>query len=262
VRLDRTDPEDLQLVLDGLLQRLEAGTIPIDEPGLTMSLVRIARVARLGGQPEAARALLRAALGADPRLALGLPGARAARARPEQPRHARRYLDLLTFVDQYDRDAGLTLAQLHFQRLGQPDKAADVVRRTYPAACPSRRPRSWQPRPTSTATSRTRSTSSSTRRAARSSRPTPTSRSRASPTPAASDDVARQLYDTVLQKLPPDDPRRPACAVAARGAPRAPADAPPAEGEAPAAGADAGAAPAESPPAAAASTAGAPSPPN
>jgi tetratricopeptide (TPR) repeat protein len=262
VRLERGHPEELQAVLDGLLARLEAGTIPVDAPGLPMALVRIARAARLGDQPAQARALLRHALGADP----GSLSVYRELAQLELDQNnldtARRYLDLLTFVDQYDRDAGLTLAQLHFQRLGQPDKAADVVRRTYPGSMPIEAAEILAAE--AYLHGHIKEALNQFFNAARSpliSADTYLTVARIAYAGGV-DDVARQLYDQVLQKLPPDDPRRPRAQWLREERLAAPADAPPAEGEAPAAGADAGAAPAESPPAAAASTAGAPSPPN
>src|SRR6185503_3849674 len=59
VRLNRTDPEELKRLLDSLIHRLDDGTIPPEAPDLTLSLVRVARMARLAKLPEAARTLLR-----------------------------------------------------------------------------------------------------------------------------------------------------------------------------------------------------------
>ena len=259
VRLERTNPDELKVVLDGLLQRIEAGTIPIETPDLPMSLVRIARMARLGGQPELARALLRAALGADP----GSLAVYRELAQLELDQNnldtARRYLDLLTFVDQYDRDAGLTLAQLHFQRLGQPDKAADVVRRTYPGSMPIEAAEILAAE--AYLHGHIKDALNQFFNAARSpliSADTYLTVARIAYA-GGQDDVARQLYDTVLQKLSPNDPRRPRAQWLRDERLAAPAAAPPAEGEPAPAGA---AAPAEGQPAAAAGTAGATSPPN
>ena len=230
VRVEREAPEALAAVLESLQRRLDDGTIAPDAPGLPFALVRVARTARLAGQADAARAVLRHALGCDP----GSLSVYRELAQLELDENnldtARRYLDLLTFVDQYDRDAGLTLAQLHFQRLGQPDRAADVVRRTYPGSMPIEAAEilaaeAYLHGHIKDALNQFFNVARSPLISA------DTYLTVARIAYAGGQDVtARQLYDQVLQRLPPNDPRRPRAQwvreqrLAAPAAPETPAE--------------------------------------
>jgi Tfp pilus assembly protein PilF len=209
VRLDRNAPDDMALVLESLIQRLDDGTIPIDAPELPLVLVRIARMARLTKLPDPARKLLRDALRAEPGSLLVYRELAQLELDQNDLDPARRYLDLLTFVDQFDRDAGLTLAELHFQRLGQPDRAADVVRRTYPGSMPIEAAEILAAE--AYLHGHIKEALNQFFNAAHSpliSAGTYLTVARIAYA-GGEDDTARQLYDQVLQKLPLDDPRRP-----------------------------------------------------
>lgn len=209
VRLDREAPDDMALVLESLIRRLDDGTIAVDAPDLPLALVRIARMARLAKLTEPARKLLRVALRAEPGSLLVYRELAQLELDQNELDTARRYLDLLTFVDVFDRDAGLTLAELHFQRLGQPDRAADVVRRTYPGSMPIEAAEILAAE--AYLHGHIKEALNQFFNAAHSpliSAGTYLTVARIAYA-GGQDDTARQLYDQVLQKLSPTDPRRP-----------------------------------------------------
>ncbi|GJM20160.1 MAG: hypothetical protein DHS20C15_00750 [Planctomycetota bacterium] len=131
------DPERLAALLDGLLEQLEANPIsPVDPRARERSLVlrQAAIIAQRAGFNEAfdrTRRLYEHAL-------LLQPGAiehfrELAYLDLEQGNliSARRFLEVLTFVEPSEKKAVLSLARLLFEQIGQPHQAAAFVQGAY-----------------------------------------------------------------------------------------------------------------------------------
>ena len=133
------DPSHLEQVLQTLIQR--ASTRPVqDDPELaaasSSALVRAARTARDHGLLEEARQLCELALRTEPGAITLYREMGLLELQLGHLQEARNYLEVLSFVDTEDRDAAMELARLDFRRLGQPVRAADVVRRTFTGTIP------------------------------------------------------------------------------------------------------------------------------
>lgn len=138
-RANAEDPARLAEVLDTLIERNAARPMQ-DDPDLaaasSQALVRAARTARDKGLLEQARRLCELALRTEPG-AIGLYREMGfLELQLGQLQEARNYLEVLSFVDIDDRDAAMELARLDFRQLGQPVRAADVVRRTFTGTVP------------------------------------------------------------------------------------------------------------------------------
>ncbi|MGQ0552048.1 MAG: tetratricopeptide repeat protein [Planctomycetota bacterium] len=133
------DPAAMLAALESLVSALQARTEPLSagqRTQLPIVLARAARLARGAGALDLAQRIVDQGLELVPGdftlfreqsytdLILG----RADRAR--------RALDLLSFVDLNDQEAALALARLDFRQLGVPTRAADVIRRSFPASKP------------------------------------------------------------------------------------------------------------------------------
>jgi len=95
------------------------------------ALVRAARTARAHGLLELAHRLNELALRMEPGAVLLYRELAFLELEMGHLETARSYLEVLSFVDLDDRDAAMELARLDFRRLGQPVRAANVVRRTF-----------------------------------------------------------------------------------------------------------------------------------
>ena len=134
-RAEASDPAAAGPVLEELLARVDAHPLVGDEDDasvrLSMLLLRAARTARSVQLPKLARKLNEAALRTTPgavQLYRELAFLELDEGRLEE---ARSYLEVLSFVDVNDREAAMALANLDFQQLGQPVRAAEIVRRTF-----------------------------------------------------------------------------------------------------------------------------------
>jgi Tfp pilus assembly protein PilF len=134
---------DDEALLRETLERLAATAgrrAPLEDPERaathSQALVRAARTARDHGLAELARELNAAALRLEPG-AINLYRELAfLELELGKLQEARSYLEVLSFVDTSDRDAALALAHLDFRQLGQPVRAADIVRRTFTGVTP------------------------------------------------------------------------------------------------------------------------------
>jgi len=133
------DPSAVKATLQRLLDRLPARPVTAGSAAATergVLLVRAARTARTADLPELAREFNNLALQIEPG-AINLYKDLAFLERQDgHLDRSRRYLEVLSFVDLNDREAAMELAKLDFQQLGQPLRAAEVVRRTFGSALP------------------------------------------------------------------------------------------------------------------------------
>jgi tetratricopeptide (TPR) repeat protein len=208
-RAKERQPEEQRIPLQTLVDRLGNGALPLDAPELPASLVRAARIAHRGGHADLAVALCEAALLADPGSLNAMRELATLDLEAGRLDTARRRLEVLSFVDPGDQSTGLTLARLYFQRLGQPARAADVVRRTYPGSKPIEGTEILAAE--AYLAGRPDEALSLFQSVARSPGITPDTYLTVARIAYASgkDDVARALYDRVLEQLGPSDPRRP-----------------------------------------------------
>jgi tetratricopeptide (TPR) repeat protein len=201
-------PEEQRVPLQQLVDRIADGQVPLDVPEHAHTFVRAARIATRAGLTDLTVPLCEAALLVDPGSLTAIRELASLDLAEGRPDAARRRLEVLSFVDPGDRDPGMTLARLYFQQLGQPARAADIVRRTYSgtkpieateilaaeaylAGLPDEALLLFQA-------------------VARSPGITPDTYLTVARIAYASgkDDVARALYDRVLEQLGPNDPRR------------------------------------------------------
>jgi tetratricopeptide (TPR) repeat protein len=135
-RAELDDPAVAREMLETLVARLETRSGQAIPETLPLTVVRAERTAYALELPDLAHALGRIALRLNPG---SLPVYRDM-ATLELDRGeleaARRYLKALSFLKPGDRETSLQLAQLDFQQLGHPVRAAEVVRRTYPGTKP------------------------------------------------------------------------------------------------------------------------------
>jgi hypothetical protein len=138
-RAQSGDPAAVDATLSRLIERLLAHPIAASSEEAQLrgiALVRAARTARTNGLDALARDLTNLALQIEP-AAINLYRDLAELEQEQgHTETARRYLEVLSFVDLQDREAAMDLARLDFQQLGQPTRAADVVRRTFTTGMP------------------------------------------------------------------------------------------------------------------------------
>jgi tetratricopeptide (TPR) repeat protein len=180
----------------------------MDVPEHAHTFVRAARIATRAGLTDLTVPLCEAALLVDPGSLTAIRELASLDLAEGRPDAARRRLEVLSFVDPGDRDPGMTLARLYFQQLGQPARAADIVRRTYSGTKPIEATEilaaeaylAGQPDEALLLF----------QAVARSPGITPDTYLTVARIAYASgkDDVARALYDRVLEQLGPNDPRR------------------------------------------------------
>jgi tetratricopeptide (TPR) repeat protein len=203
------DPDRQRVPLQTIVARLASGDIPMDTPGLPHTLVRAARNAHLSGLADLAESLCDAALLADPGSLTAVRELAFLHLESGRLDTARRYLEVLSFVDTNDKDSGMALARLYFQQLGQPSRAAEVVGRTFTGTKPIDGVEILAAE--AYLAGRPDEALGLFQTVARSPGITPdTYLTVARIAYAAGEDAtARLLYDRVLEKLGPNDPRRP-----------------------------------------------------
>lgn len=102
----------------------------------TLQLMGAASVARRVGEPDLARQLNELALEIQPGNVMLYRELAFLELEQGHLDTARRYLEVLSFVDLSDKEPPLALARLLFEQVGQPHKAAEVIRRAYPYSMP------------------------------------------------------------------------------------------------------------------------------
>ncbi|HTE06151.1 MAG TPA: tetratricopeptide repeat protein, partial [Planctomycetota bacterium] len=138
-RAQSGDAAAVKATLERLLARLPQQPAPADDAAASqrgLMLVRAAHTARTNALPDLARELNNLALQIEPgAINLYRDLALLEREQGDLDR-SRRYLEVLSFVDLYDREAAMDLARLDFLQLGEPLRAAEVVRRTFGTTMP------------------------------------------------------------------------------------------------------------------------------
>jgi tetratricopeptide (TPR) repeat protein len=133
------DPAAVEATLLAFLNRLESHPVGYgSDEGQQRSqlLVRAARTARSNHLADLARELNTLALRLAPGAITLYRDLAFIELEEGHLEVARRYLEVLSFVDLNDRESAMALAELDFRQLGQPTRAADVVRRTFPGTLP------------------------------------------------------------------------------------------------------------------------------
>ena len=133
------DAAHVEPVLHRLLARMEGDPVELhtDEANSRLLvLMGAANTARLSGLPGLARELNTIALRLDPGNVLLYRELAFLELAEGHLDTARRYLEVLSFVDRTDKEAPLALAKLLFEQVGQPQKAAEVVRRAFLSSMP------------------------------------------------------------------------------------------------------------------------------
>jgi tetratricopeptide (TPR) repeat protein len=201
-------PEEQRVPLQMLVDRLADGSIPLDAPDLEKTLVRATRLATRAGHADLAVELGEVALLVDPGSLAATRELSTLDLEAGRLDAARRRLEVLSFVDSSDKGPGMTLARLYFQQLGQPSRAADVVRRTFTGTKPIEAVEILAAE--SYLEGRPDEALGLFQAVARSPGITPDTYLTVARIAYASarDDVARALYDRVLEQLGPTDPRR------------------------------------------------------
>jgi tetratricopeptide (TPR) repeat protein len=133
------DPDRIDAVLQTMTTRIEARTdasAPESRQAESQALVRSATAARRWGLLERARKMNELALRITPgsvRLFSELAYLELEEGNLDT---ARRYLQVLSFTNATDRGTAMVLANLDFQRLGRPRRAAESVRRAFHGSLP------------------------------------------------------------------------------------------------------------------------------
>ncbi len=129
----------VQATLERLVDRVSQAPVDTDREragARGQALVRAARTARAHGLLALARQLNELALRMEPGLITLYRELAFLELELGNLETARSYLEVLSFVDLDDRDAAMELARLDFRQLGQPVRAAEVVRRTFTGIIP------------------------------------------------------------------------------------------------------------------------------
>jgi len=135
-RAQRDDPEAMRATLETMVERARdaplAGEDPEDARTRVGNLTRAARTARDAGFFDLAEAFNDVALLIDP---AGIDQYRelalVARERGDA-RTMRRYLEAVNVLEPSDRESAMTLARLLFDEFGEPVEGAAVIRRSFP----------------------------------------------------------------------------------------------------------------------------------
>ncbi|HEX5012155.1 MAG TPA: tetratricopeptide repeat protein [Planctomycetota bacterium] len=138
-RVAGNDTEALRVVLQELADRVSRRPPETDfdrAASHSSALVRAARTARAHELPDLARQLNELVLRTEPGAIALYRELGFLELEIGHPEQARAYLEVSSFVAPEDRDAAIELARLDFRQLGQPVRAADVVRRTFSGTIP------------------------------------------------------------------------------------------------------------------------------
>jgi tetratricopeptide (TPR) repeat protein len=128
------DPDRVETYLTQMLETM--GGVEVDAPrtetrSRTLLLMSAASTARRTSLPSLARDLIGTALRLQPGNVMLYRELAFLELEDGQLDTARRYLEVLSFVDRTDKDPPLALARLLFEQVGQPHKAAEVIRQAY-----------------------------------------------------------------------------------------------------------------------------------
>ena len=138
-RVAGNDTEALRIVLQELIDRVGRRAPETEAEHAArhaQALVRAARTARANELPDLGRQLNEMALRTEPGAIALYRELGFLELETGHLEQARSYLEVSSFVDTEDRDAAIELARLDFRQLGQPVRAADVVRRTFSGTIP------------------------------------------------------------------------------------------------------------------------------
>lgn len=128
------DPERISAMLTAMLTAMENSPVALDSEDAQLRsglLVRGARTARLNGLIDLAYDLTRRALLLDPGSTIHLRELALLEVEIGNVDRARRYFEALRVIDTRDREAAVTLAQLYFEDIGEPMRAAEVIDGTF-----------------------------------------------------------------------------------------------------------------------------------
>jgi tetratricopeptide (TPR) repeat protein len=128
------DPDRVEAYLTQMLDNMggaEVDAASSETRSRTLLLMSAASTARRTGLPSLARDLIGTALRLQPGNVMLYRELAFLELEDGQLDTARRYLEVLSFVDRTDKDPPLALARLLFEQVGQPHKAAEVIRQAY-----------------------------------------------------------------------------------------------------------------------------------
>lgn len=128
------DPERVEELLQLMLTAMDADPVALDSDEAQLRsglLVRASRTARVNGLIDTAYDLTRRALRFDPGSLIHLHELALLELEIGNIDRARRYFEALRVIDTKDREAAMTLAQLYFEEIGEPMRAAEVVDATF-----------------------------------------------------------------------------------------------------------------------------------
>lgn len=128
------DPERMRAILTDLIDRVGRQPVDIGSEAAaerTRVLMASAREARKAGHNDLARTLNELSLRLEPGAIIQFRELAFLELEEGNLDKARRYFEVITFVDQNDKEAALALARLLFERAGQPHVASDVIERAY-----------------------------------------------------------------------------------------------------------------------------------
>ena len=133
-RAHRDDPGQMRAILEDLIARVTSQPVEVGTPAAserTTMLMGAAREARKSGIVDLARTLNELALKIEPGAIIQFRELAFLELEQGNLDKARRYFEVITFVDQNDKESALALARLLFEKAGQPHVAADVIQRAY-----------------------------------------------------------------------------------------------------------------------------------
>ncbi|GEM_PF-1849283 len=133
------DPDQVEPMARQMLQAMEADPVPLgseEATARTRLLMEAATAARHTGLLELSRELHEAAMHLDPGNIQLYRELAYIELEDGHLALARRYLEVLSFVNRGDKDPPLALARLLFEQVGQPHLAAKVIRSAYATSMP------------------------------------------------------------------------------------------------------------------------------
>ncbi len=128
------DAERIRELLTAMLAIMEANPVPLDSEEAQIRsalLVRGSQTARLNELIDVAYDVTQRALRLDPGSIIHVRELALLELERGNLDLARRYLEALRFIDTKDREGAMTLAQLYFEEIGEPMRAAEVVDATF-----------------------------------------------------------------------------------------------------------------------------------
>lgn len=133
-RAYRDDPERMRAVLEDLVVRVQSQPVDVGTDAAaerTALLMSSAREARKAGMDDLSRTLNELSLRLEPGAIIQFRELAFLELEQGNLDKARRYFEVITFVDQNDKESALALARLLFEKAGQPHVASEVIQRAY-----------------------------------------------------------------------------------------------------------------------------------